>query len=946
MAGFRTKRYLKCRPSQFLALVLALLAPQSLLAAPQAFSIPAQPLADSLLAFAEQSETLRLVFRPAELEGLQAPALEAELEPEQGLARLLSGLPLTVQQLEPGIFLIAPQASETAVTGRVRPAADQQRDPSRPGASLPVPVMEELVTIGTRAKNRRLQQSTVPIDIVQGYLLERAAPASLGEQLQSQAPSFNYSRTMVSDGADLVRPATLRGMNPDQLLVMVDGKRRHHQAQINIQQVVGRGSSGTDMNAIPTAALERIEVLRDGASAQYGSDAIAGVLNLVLKEGEQAPELDAQYGHTAQGDGETLIASLSGGLALGEEGSVFLTLEGQDRGATNRAGVDSRFAPPRVSMRIGDTAQSSYSLFANSQWRGSDRYELYAFGGVSRREGLSAGFYRGAGAVAGEPPVSSRYLPALDPLGFLPLQTTRTEDDALTLGAQWQLTEQWNLDLFTSYGANRFMQGTDYSVNVSLGSDSPTQADNGELRYSHWQHGAVASGLVEASGIDELLVTLGVEMRREHYRISEGDFASYAYGPTDNFDLFIPSPLDPCPNEQGALLCSDGQPRSRAQAGMQAYPGYRLAAADTRQSGAWFVESEAQVNAAWTLSLASRWEHYERMGSNLSGKVSMRWSMTPQLSARGTLATGFRAPGINQANFTHIITNIGPDVLTNTLHAAEGNPVLSALNVPALSAERSRQTSVGLVWQPMPALSVTLDAFMIDVADAIALSDVIAAEDEPCPSACALTEALAQQAHNVGAVQFLYNAMDTRTTGLDLVARYRWSHRFGSTGVALLAHLNSTEVVALAEPADIPPGLLFSDAQIMLVEQGQPRRRLLINVDWQYLGWTVGVRANHFGSVSTSYFTESGLGVDLPNVQDSVHHSGNAWLLDGDISYSFNSGITLAAGGNNLLDTYPKRLSEDSLLAAISGGSFKYPWEASPYGINGAFYYIRAEWSF
>ncbi|UTA46920.1 TonB-dependent receptor [Simiduia sp. 21SJ11W-1] len=943
MAGYSHKRFPGSLRPWYMALGLGAWV-SSICAAPQSFNLPAQPLADSLLAFAEQSATLRLVFRPPELEGLQAPPLVGELEPEQGLRQLLSGLPLQLQELEPGIFLISPGALAAP------PVASEPQNPQATPAptntgQLPQPVMEELVTIGTRARQRRLLQSAVPVDIVQGYLLERAAPASLGEQLQSQAPSFNYSRTMVSDGSDLVRPATLRGMNPDQLLVMVDGKRRHHQAQINIQQVVGRGSSGTDMNAIPTAALERIEVLRDGASAQYGSDAIAGVLNLVLKEGEQAPELDVQYGQTAQGDGATVIASLSGGLALGEQGSVFVTLEGQDRAATNRAAPDQRFTPARVSMRIGDTEQTSSSLFTHARLPLSDALALYSFGGVSHREGLSAGFYRGAGARAGAPPVSARYLPELDPEGFLPLQYTRTEDDALTVGALWALSEHWQLDLFSSYGANRFQQGTDYSVNVSLGSDTPTQARNGELRYSQWQQGLVASGLLDANGLDEFWVTLGLEFRREHYQIRPGDFASYAYGPEDDFALFIPSPLDPCPAEAGPQ-CSDGQARSRAQAGMQAYPGYRLPVSDVRNSGAGFVEVEMQANEALAVSVASRWEHYDGIGGNLTGKLALRWQLAPGLSARGTLATGFRAPGLNQANFTHIITNIGPDVLTNTLHAAEGNPVLDALAVPDLEAERSSQAGLGLVWQPLAEFSVTFDAFLIDVADAIALSDVIAAADEPCPSNCALTQALAQQAHNVGAVQFLYNSMDTRTLGFDFVARYRWQHSLGATGVSLSAHTNRTQVLALVEPPGIAPGRLFSDAQVMLVERGQPRERLLVNLDWQYRGWSLGLRANYYGNVSTSYFTEQGLGVDLPDVQDSVHHSGTAWLLDGDIGYNFGTGLSMAVGGNNLLDTYPREIAKDSLLASISGESFRYPWEASPYGINGAFYYLRAEWLF
>ena len=907
--------------------------------ASQRFNLQPQPLSDALLAYAAQVPELRLVFRPNQLTGLVSVAVVGDLEPLVALEQLLADQPLRLHELEANTYLLEPEpllARQTAVA----PVTTNPTSHSAHTVSTPEPVIEELVTIGTRSRNRKLLQSTVPIDIVHGYSLARSAPASLGEQLQSQAPSFNFSRTMISDGADLVRPATMRGMSPDQLLVMLNGKRRHHQAQINIQQVVGRGSSGTDMNAIPTVMLERIEVLRDGASAQYGSDAIAGVLNLVLKSGQQAPELNVQYGQTKQGDGQSLISSVAGGFDLGLDASVFVAFEVQDRAATNRAAPDQRFDPERVSMRIGDAEQQSWNLFANGQWDINDNTELYGFGGSSRREGLSAGFYRGAGAVAGQPAVSGRYLPALNPEGFLPLQSTRTEDDSLALGAIIDLPEGWSLDLSSSWGENRFIQGTDYSVNVSLGEQTPTSATNGELKYSQWQNTLVASGLVAAAGVDELLITAGAEWRRENYDIATGEFASYAYGPSDDFSVFIPSPIDPCPIETGPV-CSDGQSRSRAQGGMQAFPGYRLAVSDQRDSMAWFVEAEVVVDKRLAFALASRWENFGDVGPNLSGKLSFRYQLAPALMLRGGLATGFRAPGINQRSFTHVITNIGPDVLTNTLHAAEASVVLDGLGVPALSAERSKHSSIGAIWTPLEGFSLSVDGFYIEVANAIALSDVIAAQPGTCAPNCAFADILAAQENNIGAVQFMYNAMDTSTSGFDLVARYQWRHQWGQTQLSLLGHYNRTRVLELYGPSGIEPSDLYSDAQVMLTEQGQPRRRVLLTADWQYANWSTSVRLNRFGSVKTSYFTEAGLGVDLPNVEEGVHKSGRAWLLDADLTYGLGSGFSVSLGGNNLLNTYPERLPEPSLLAEISGGSFVYPWESSPYGINGAFYYLR-----
>ncbi|BFM12366.1 TonB-dependent receptor [Simiduia litorea] len=907
---------------------------------PRDFMLPSQPLSDALLAYAAQVPEVRLVFRPEQLANLTSVAVAGHFEPITALEMLLAGQPLRKRELEPNTYLLEPLPAVARVPSTAA-AAITRRDSVSEDTAVPLPVIEELVTIGTRSRTRKLLQSTVPIDIVHGYSLARSAPASLGEQLQNQAPSFNFSRTMVSDGADLVRPATMRGMNPDQLLVMINGKRRHHQAQINIQQVVGRGSSGVDMNAIPTVMLERVEVLRDGASALYGSDAIAGVLNLVLRSGQQDPELNVQYGETHEGDGQSLISSLAGGFDMGSDASAFIALEMQERAATNRAAPDQRFDPARVSMRIGDTEQQSWNLFGNGQWALSEQVEVYGFGGSARREGLSAGFYRGAGARAGQAPVSARYIPALDPEGFLPLQSTRTEDDSLAVGAVIELPDDWTVDVSSSWGENRFIQGTDYSVNVSLGEQSPTSATNGELKYSQLQHALVASGLVEAPGVEELLVTAGAEWRREKYQITTGEFASYAYGPDDDFSLFIPSPIDPCPSETG-LICADGQSRSRAQAGMQAYPGYRLPVSDQRDSMAWFVEAELAVDERLAIAMASRWESFGDVGRTLNGKLSLRFQLSRALMLRGGVASGFRAPGINQRSFTHVITNIGPDVLTNTLHAAEGSEVLAVLGLAPLTAERSRHASVGAIWQPVPGFSLSLDSFHIEVADAIALSDVIAAEPGACVPNCAFSEALAAQGNNIGAVQFMYNAMDTLTAGFDLVARYQWRHAWGQTQLSLLGHYNRTQVVALHGPDGIATGELYSDSQVLLTEQGQPRRRVLLSADWQYASWATSVRLNRFGSVKTSYFTEAGLGVDLPEVDETVHKSGSAWLLDADISYSFGGGFSVSLGGNNLLNTYPEPLAKPSLLGQISGDSFVYPWESSPYGINGAFYYARA----
>lgn len=505
------------------------------------------------------------------------------------------------------------------------------------------------------------------------------------------------------------------------------------------------------------------------------------------------------------------------------------------------------------------------------------------------------------------------------------------------------LGDGWLVDVSASQGENRFLQGTDYSVNVSLGESSPRTADNGELAYQLKQVTALASGMLSSDQLTEVLLTVGSEWRRESYRITPGDFASFAYGPLDDFDVFIPSPMDPCPEEMGSV-CPDGQPRSRAPAGMQAFPGYRLPVSAHRESAALFGETEIAVNEQLSFTLASRWESVSDEGRNVTGKLAASWRIVEPVYWRMAVASGFRAPGLNQQSFTHVITNIGADVLTNTLHAAQGNPALTALGFDGLKPERSRHLSTGWVWTPAQDWLVSLDWFQIHLRDAVAMSDVIAAEPDTCAGNCDLRDALALQAHNIGAVQFLYNAYDSTVTGADLVVRYHWEADWGRNQLALLAHKNRTEITRLHAPESIDPGRLFSPAQVMLVESGQPRRRITLSYDWQFAGWAFSGRINRYGSVKTSYFTESGLGLPVPEGKPQFHKSGHAWLLDADLSYQFGWGVTLALGGSNLLNTHPKRLASNSLLSEITGGSFQYPWEASPYGINGAFYYLRTEY--
>lgn len=912
-----------------------------------AFDVPAQPLTNALVMFAGQAAIESLLYNPQDLQAVDSVALIGNYTLKAALELLLQNSSLVYRQLDSGVIVINRALKKSAKSPRFKRARRQLRKPETE-LDHDKPLLEEVVTIGTRVKGRTVTETAVPVDILSGDMVQLIGATELGERLQTLAPSFNFSRTTVSDGTDFVRPATLRGLSPDQMLVLINGKRRHNQAQINIQQVVGRGSSGTDINAIPLSAVERVEVLRDGAAAQYGSDAIAGVINIVLKSQTEQTDVLAKYGQTQEGDGETTDLSVNTGWDLNGLGYLNISLESLDRGESNRAGLDSRFEPPRVSMKIGEAENDYYALFLNGGIRVGEG-EAYLFGGISRREGESAGFYRGAGADPAQVPVSSRYVPALYPEGFLPLQKVEVDDDYLTLGYTSPLSGQWELDTSMTYGRNRFSQGTEQSVNVSLGVDSPTEADNGHLEYQQLTANLDFVGRLDLGWPDTLYLAAGLEYRDERYRIRQGDFASYAYGIDDDFSIFIPSPIDPCPNEPGPLDCADGRARDQAQAGMQAFPGFRSDVNESRDSVALYVDAETNVTPQWLLGAAVRFEHYGDVGSNTTGKLSFRYQWLSDLAFRGALSSGFRAPGLNQRAFTNVLTNIGPDLLTETLHAAEGSAAVQALGVDALEEERSTQWSLGLVWMPRSNVTLTLDWYRIEIKDRIVMTDVIPEESVGCvtPTNCPLAEVLDALNQNIGAVQFFTNAIDTKTQGVDLVLSGDWTLDSGALlQLSGMVHVNKTRVERIHTPQSIAPEVLFSQAQINLTETGQPRQRVTLGLDWSHGPWRAHLHLNRYGKVKTSYFTEDSLGVDVPGAEDDVHGSNAAWLTDVDLSYRFGNGLQLALGANNLFDMLPDKLDSTSVPSFFTGGSFVYPWESTPYGIKGAYYYARVQYTF
>jgi iron complex outermembrane recepter protein len=803
------------------------------------------------------------------------------------------------------------------------------QDASEEGETL-----DTIQVLGSRAKNRTAAETAAPVDIIRAEQLEQTGVQELGQLLQMLEPSFNFSRTTISDGTDIIRPATLRGLGPDQVLVLVNGKRRHQQALVNVQQTIARGSAGTDINAIPVTAIDRIEVLRDGAAAQYGSDAIAGVINIVLKKQTKETQLFFEAGQTREGDGDVLHGGINHGFALGDDGFLNVSVEYRDREETNRAGPDTlRVSPPRVTQRIGDAdAKDAYLWMNGGVELGVG--ELYWFGGASRRKGDSSGFFRSAG--------DGRTVPALYPNGFLPNIITTVDDQSLAVGFRSQIGDSWDWDVSVNHGRSKFGFFERNSVNVSwwfepvnpanpLGprfNQSPTSADTGTLKFDQTTVNLDFRGSIDFGGSEPLSLATGAEYRRENYAIEAGDPVSYTYGRTNN-------PAIQIFNQNGGF----------AAPGIQGFPGFspNEEVDDGRSNYALYLDAETRFGGKFLVAGAVRFEDYSDFGNTTTGKLSLRYDFTDAFAVRGTVSTGFRAPGVQQLFYSQRSTNIDPStgLLADTLTARQDSAVTRAFGIDPLKEEESKSASLGFSYRPNDNFSLTVDLFRIDIDDRIIFSSNIAPEtigtdSLPCNgtnSNCPIRAILAP--FGVAQAQFFTNAIDTRTTGLDIVGEFSTEAVGGTLDLTALLHWNKTEVKDRRSQSPIlSPEQLFDDSQVTLVEEGQPGTKHVFQAVWSRGKWDWTLRANYYGEVAGEGFT--------PGFKQTWD---GATLFDASVGIDITDKLRLQLGGNNIFDTYPDKWDPVNAFPFPQLG-FTYGWETLPFGINGAYYYGRVSYKF
>jgi iron complex outermembrane receptor protein len=816
------------------------------------------------------------------------------------------------------------------------------------------------VVTGTRAPGRSAEDLPVPVDILTAQDLENTGQTEVGRMLQAIAPSFNFSSSSISDGTDALRPATLRGLGPDQTLVLINGKRRHQASLIHINTSVGRGTAGTDMNAIPAASIKRIEVLRDGAAAQYGSDAIAGVINIILKDADQGGRAYASWGEYTEDDGETYNIDLNGGVPLGDGGFLNMTFNYRDRDWTDRAdktgscaygdctdtdgnGIPEINDPRELTFdrnvfRIGDAESEQYAVVANAAYE-VGRGEIYGFATYSNRENESAAFYRNPDSG------TSSYLDDGDnviPDGFLPMINSQIDDYSVDIGYRMDFDSGLGMDVSYTNGNNQIEYETKNSINYSfvnflnfgeglsddeIRSTIPRAADAYKLELN-----LETFDLEFYQEFGALGLAVGFEYRKDEYKIKPGK--PYAYEDFDTVDGESLYPQD-------------------AGGGIQGFPGIAPVSSvdEDRDIYSVYIDGEYEFTSNVLVSAAVRYDDYDDFGDTTNYKVAGNWAITDSFRLRGAVSTGFRAPSMQQQYFNNIGTQFvenpadpgGQQIAIQVGTFRNDSDLAKAIGIPSLKEETSDNYSAGLIWTPIDQLSITFDYYYIEIDDRIVVSNRLDADDDPSGNLGAALEAV-----GAGAGQFFLNAADTETEGFDLVMTYAGIGLFGGNLDITLAgnhtETDVTDVYTAGGLSEVDPDVVFSSQDISIIEEWQPEDRVNLTGIYTFNNFMFNLSVNRFGE----YTVEDGGRQDF----DAVY------VTDLVARYTFDNGLGFTIGGNNVFDEFPDKNEignsrggtlEDSPGGNIivdSPGVFKYSRRSAPFGFNGAYWYAGVSYDF
>lgn len=836
--------------------------------------------------------------------------------------------------------------------------------------------LEEIIVIGSRFEPRVVTDSPTPIDSISAEELTRGGATDLQSMLKVAVPSFSTPRPTAAGALDFLTPPTMRGLSTGQLLVLVNGKRRHTAPGVNAGNQIGRGDVAYDFNAIPSAAISRVEVLRDGAAAQYGSDAIAGVMNVQLAKGTDGTA-SAMYGITGEGDGQHVDVSVGKGIDLGDDGFARLTVQYKDHEETDRAAPDTRqqyfgrnaagalVAPsanygsgtgltpsngtldPREATidrdmwNFGEPKYEQIALFANVEKLLSDDVTAYGFGGYSRVKGNSFNFFRRAG--------QDETLRSLYPDGFMPIQEIEIINGSGAVGVRGDDLAGFGWDLSTLYGGSRINTGYSNTANVSQGTVTKTSFDRGFNDFRQWTTNLDFTREIPVGGGEPLKFAFGFEYRKEIYELGVGEPDSYA---------------------NGGVPILDG-PNAGRPAPVGAQPGGGNTPEDAtkqdRNSKAAYVELERDFfDDRLTLSGALRYEDFSDFGDTTNYKLAGRFEITDELALRGSFGSGIRAPALAQSYFSSTNVSFVNGQPLRTRNISVNHPTAALVGATALKPEKSDNISTGLVFSSGD-FDATVDYYRIEITDRIAMSSNF--------QSTALTNLLAARGYpGLGAISYLTNAVDTTTKGVDITLRYKHDlDEWGEVTGTFAANFNDTKFDRIAgTPAALSAigitTVLFDLSQQVRFTDSMPKDKVTANLNWQKDALHLNLTGTRYGEVAQVALTNRtpaqiaaltpGYKVKLVPVSatsansDIIQYYRADIVVDIEAGYDLTEDFTLSAGVSNLFDKYPEKQIASTAASVAAGtngadnnGTFPYAYIA-PYGVNGRSFHVKATYRF
>ncbi|MDO6809351.1 TonB-dependent receptor [Zobellia galactanivorans] len=795
--------------------------------------------------------------------------------------------------------------------------------------------LDEVILVGNRSKPRTVISSPVPIDNIGVEELAGTGQPTIDKMLTYKVPSFNSSTQTVSDATAHFDPADLRGLGPSRTLVLVNGKRKNQSALLYINDTPGKGEVGVDLKSIPTAAIERVEVLRDGASAQYGSDAIAGVLNMVLKKGYGTTTVNANTGITTEGDGQNFSIDLNSGVKIGDNGGFlnftlgYYTQDQTDRsgtpggdglfgflydvevipieaadgflasngvvatGAQIRSGdTDWQRQNPDLGVIVGQPKYQKADIFFNSvvPFKNGNG-EFYAFGGFNYRVGTSYGLYR----TPYWPEVTGQNSPEDHPLydglgqyqGFQPTFETDIRDNNFSVGVKWE-SAGFNFDLSGTNGRNAVDYEVNNSINVSLGSNSPTSFDVGAYSF-----GNNLLNLDVSRSIGQVSFGVGAELREERFTAKAGDKSSYVGG------------------------------------GVQSFPGLQPSNATVakRTNYGLYGDLEWEPTDKFLIGGAIRYEDFSDFGDNFSWKLSSRYLLGERGALRGSYSTGFRAPSLHQINLSNIQTLVSGGTISNQGTFNNNDPIIrEGLGVEQLTAETAKNISAGITYKLLSNFTLSLDYYNVKVDDRVLFTGEVGV-DEDKTTINPVEEIL--NANSITTLKFFINAVDTKTTGVDFVANYtNIGLGNGELSATLAANFNETTIVGKIKTPQILADNnydIFNRKEQARITSARPKSKVLLGLDYDINKWSVSLNNTYFGEVTWRHAI---------NPDNDQTFTGKV-LTDIGVAFNVSDKLSFNLAANNILNVYPDEIDPGDDFEVNLGGRFKYPWEVNQFGFNG-----------